>query len=836
MFTRALIADLSDTPLKRAVRLLLVAASVFLASLISMGFSNHGARITPVWLGNAVALAFCLKTPPRRWPELLLAAYVANVAAAALSGDALPLALALSACNAFETGLCAVLLHRLVGPEMDLTRRRDLMLFVGAAIVAAAASAWLASAWMGLLQPSVAVMNVSVWTMADAIGLIMVTPLFLMAADVRAQLKARPLTARRLAPLALLAVVTVWVFSQETYPTFFLIPPIWAVAAVELEFLGLTVGAVIVGAVAVVATGMGRGPVMMIRADEVHRLTLLQFSIAFSTVTLLQFTSEVVQRRRLTQSLEAMHRQAEKRRAGAVESHRRAQMAESVAGLGYWRIDLKSDAIDWSPQIYSLFGLPRSLPPQRGTIADLIHPEDLEQAKAGFRRIVETGEPQHTEARIITPDGAVKVLRSWSTAELDADGKVAAVFYVMMDVTEQRRTESELRQARDAAEQAVAVKAEFLANMSHELRTPLTSIIGFTALAQAEAEMPETVRHCIDRVSVASKGLLILVNDVLDFSKLEAGEIRFSPRAMSVVDLSREVLDMFGAEALGKGVGLELERFETVPEALALDPDRLRQILINLVGNAIKFTDAGKVSLNLVYAAGHLHVSVIDTGPGISADRRSSLFQRFSQVDGSSTRSYGGTGLGLAICKGLVEAMDGEIGVDTEEGKGSRFWFELPAPVVDAVEAAAATASVAALHLGNRFLVVDDNRANRDLVRAILSSLGAEIAEAADGLEAVDTAMELPFDVILMDLRMPGLNGEEAVARIRQGGPNANCPILAFSASADPGQEEQLRRAGFDGCLIKPFTLTDIISAIEAALAAPKDDGQTEVRTHVRPA
>jgi CheY-like chemotaxis protein len=246
------------------------------------------------------------------------------------------------------------------------------------------------------------------------------------------------------------------------------------------------------------------------------------------------------------------------------------------------------------------------------------------------------------------------------------------------------------------------------------------------------------------------------------------------------------------------------------------------------VGNAVKFTAEGGVTLQLGYdaAAGLLSAAVVDTGPGISPDRRSQLFQRFSQVDGSSTRTFGGTGLGLAICKGLIEAMvieamGGDIGVDTAPGRGSRFWFEIPTMEVDPVEAAAASASVSALSLGNRFLVVDDNRANRDLVRAILATLGADIVEASNGLEGVQAAMELPFDVILMDMRMPGLSGEEAVAEIRKGGPNADCPIIAFSASADGGQMEHLRRMGFDGCLPKPFTLTDLIRAVESALAPP---------------
>ena len=821
MFTRAIVADISDTPLRRALRALLVTACVLLAATASLSFSSHGERVTPVWLANAFALAFCLKNPPRRWPEILAAAFLGNVGADLMAGDSLPISLCLSACNGVEVELCAVILARLIGDEMDLTRRRDLLIFLAASTISATASAVLGAFVLGLIKGEAILLDVSVWTLADAVGLIMVTPILLMLADVRAQLRARPVTALRLAPLVLLTAVTAAVFSQERYPLFFLIPPLWAVAAAELELLGLTAGAVIVSAISIGATYAGYGPAMLVKGDEIQRMAVLQVFIAFSTVVMLQFTSSVVQRRRLTQSLEVMNRQAETRRAGAVEDHRRAQMAESVAGLGYWRIELKTQAIDWSSQIYTLFGLPRSEAPRQGAITELIHPDDLPQARAAFQHIVATGEPQHMEGRIITRDGRLRVIRSWSTAERDENGQIVAVLYVMMDVTDQRRVESELRQARDAAEQAAEVKAEFLANMSHELRTPLTSILGFTALASAEREMPQTVRHYIDRVTVASKALLTLVNDVLDFSKLEAGEIRLAPRPVDMTALCREVLDLFYEQASAKGIDLTFTPSITVPDTVALDSDRLRQVLINLVGNAVKFTSQGGVMLALDYDGDteRLSASVTDTGPGISEERRSALFQRFSQIDGSSTRTFGGTGLGLAICKGLIEAMEGQIGVETSEGQGSRFWFEVPATAVDPVQAADASATVAALSLGNRFLVVDDNRANRDLVRAILASLGAEIVEAADGLEGVKAAMELPFDVILMDMRMPGMNGEEAVAEIRRGGPNAGCPIIAFSASADPGQMDHLRRLGFDSCLPKPFTLPDLIQAVQTALA-----------------
>jgi PAS domain S-box-containing protein len=819
----------------RVLRLLATAVGVWLAAMISRA-AAHGAPVAPVWIADAVTLAALLKAGPGRRAETLAAGWTGGVAATLMTGLPLPIALCFPAFNVLSVALCALLLGRVTEGDLDLTRRRDLIAFIFGSMATGMISGGGATLLFGLTSTGPQLQNLPVRALADAVGLIMVTPLLLLSGDIRAQLLARKIGLRGVFPLALLAAVTFSVCWQTRYPLMFLILPTWAYAAAELELVGLTVGAVIVGGLSLALTAAGRGPVAASPTDPLRQILLMQAFGAFSMVAMLEFTAGVIQRRRMTQSLEALNREAERRRASAVEGSRRAQMAEAIAGLGYWRMDLKTGVVDLSPQVYVLFGLPRGANPQSVSLSELIHPEDRPAAEAAFRRICATGEAQHAEGRVITQDGRLRIIRSWSTAEFDDAGAVTAVMYVLMDVTDQRRVESELRQARDAAEQAATVKAEFLANMSHELRTPLTSILGFTSLAAAEAEMSDTVRRYIDRVSVASKALLTLVNDVLDFSKLEAGEIRFELKPVDVGVLARETIDMFGQQAAAKGVSLGLDLADGLPPAVAVDADRLRQVLINLVGNAVKFTAEGGVTLELGYDsdAGLLSAAVTDTGPGIEADRRSQLFQRFSQVDASSTRTFGGTGLGLAICKGLIEAMGGEIGVETKVGKGSRFWFEIPARAVDPVAAASASASAAALSLGNRFLVVDDNRANRDLVRAILATLGADIVEASDGYEGVKAAMELPFDVILMDMRMPGLSGEEAVAEIRRQGPNSACPIIAFSASADPRQIEQLRMLGFDGCLPKPFTLTDLIEAVEQALKPPGSPAspEAELRSH----
>jgi len=411
------------------------------------------------------------------------------------------------------------------------------------------------------------------------------------------------------------------------------------------------------------------------------------------------------------------------------------------------------------------------------------------------------------------------------TPVLDPDGRVVGFNDVVRDVTERKMLEAELRAARVEAESAASAKGEFLATMSHELRTPLTSVIGFAALAAEQADVSEETERYIGRVRDASRALLSVVNDILDFSKLEAGQINFQPQPINPVALARATLDLVTPQASAKNLRLVLDIDEINNDlTIALDPDRLRQVLFNLVGNAVKFTDTGSVTLGLHYdyAICELTMTVTDTGPGIGREKQGCLFKRFSQVDGTITRAKGGTGLGLAICKGIVEAMSGTIGVESAVGVGSRFWFRIPAPL-------AGRASQEPDHVtdfeqlsGAQILIVDDHAANRELARLFLSAIGVDVVEADGGEEGVRLALQQPFDVILMDMRMPVLDGPGALNQIRAGqGPNVATPILAFTADVDAAQALQLHGIGFQGVISKPVEPNALFAGVLAALADP---------------
>ena len=386
--------------------------------------------------------------------------------------------------------------------------------------------------------------------------------------------------------------------------------------------------------------------------------------------------------------------------------------------------------------------------------------------------------------------------------------------WILDDVTERNAIQAELVEARDRAEVAANTKAQFLANMSHELRTPLTAIIGFSGLLSGHESLPPQARHWVARVDEASKALLAIVNDVLDFSKLEDGGVTLDLEPFDPRKLAADSAALVGDQAERKAITLDIEVHADVPAFVLGDTGRIRQVLLNLLSNAVKFTAKGAVKVQIYPVWDRMRFAVSDTGIGIPDEAVSQLFQRFVQADGSISRKFGGTGLGLAISKRLVEMMGGEIGVDSRLGEGSTFWFTVPLPEAGPCAPAMIETEIEQAG-GITVLLVEDAEANQELVTTILRAAGIEVDVAGHGGEAVEAMRLKSYDLVLMDVHMPVMGGVEATRVIRGlGGDAAETPIIALSANVMAEQVEQYRRAGMDAHLGKPINPRDMLSMI----------------------
>jgi len=512
--------------------------------------------------------------------------------------------------------------------------------------------------------------------------------------------------------------------------------------------------------------------------------------------------------RDITQHVEALDRLR--------ESEERFQLAINGSDDGIWDWKPDTDEMFVSPRAHELLGYSKGDPPaaSMSDLTGMIHPDDTTPTMEAMNAHLTKRTPYRVNHRFKMKDGAYRWFRTRAQAIWDENGRPTRMAGSVSDI-------DDLVRATKDAETANMLKSQFLANMSHEIRTPMNGVMGMAQLL-LRTPLDEKQTRFVNMLLSSSRSLLALINDILDLSKIESG----------LMTLNEDTIDMKEtiAVAMERTEGLVAQRNLKVSATIAPsclgafhgDPNRIGQVLVNLLGNAIKFTEEGSVALEVAPSADQMvRFSVRDTGPGIPPDQLKAIFERFRQGDGSSTRKHGGTGLGLAISSELVNLMKGKMGVDSTVGAGSTFWFELPlrlARSAYATDAGATDGGENAL-AGLRALVAEDNAMNRALITEMLESFGVRPHVVANGREALEALERETFDVALMDIQMPEMNGDVAIRTIRESGrPYAAIPIVVVTADAMKGMEEQYLKLGADAYVAKPIDIGQLSRAINAVV------------------
>jgi signal transduction histidine kinase/CheY-like chemotaxis protein len=516
------------------------------------------------------------------------------------------------------------------------------------------------------------------------------------------------------------------------------------------------------------------------------------------------------------------------------------QMAGQMSKVGAWRVEWRTRQVIWSEEVYRIHEMPFDYSP---TVTDGIAfyaPDHRVTISDAFETCMAEGKPFDVEVELITATGRRLWVRVMGRAEHE-NGKLQRVFGTLQDITASKQAlielhenkvtlmksvaqEQELARRAQAAERA---KGEFLAVMSHEIRTPLNGVIGMTSVL-ADTPLNELQSDCVSTIQTSGEALLTVINDILDFSKIESGKMNLEKRSFSVAQCVEEAVDLFVVQIRKKKLETAYLIAPEVPASLIGDSNRLRQILINLLGNAIKFTERGEIIINVQCQKRddqgfHLLFSVTDTGIGITREGIGKLFQSFQQVDSSTTRRYGGTGLGLAISKRLAELMGGTMWVESEPGAGSTFFFNA---VLDAAPTLGAVGATDGPGLKSASaLIVDDNDTNRRMLDAQLKAWGMTTVSVASGRDALAKLAEAKFDVVLLDLQMPGMDGVTLAREIRK---SSEVPLILLSSSG----EVEVGEAGnlFQHQIPKPIKQSVLRDVLEQVTGATREKKKSVTR------
>lgn len=515
-------------------------------------------------------------------------------------------------------------------------------------------------------------------------------------------------------------------------------------------------------------------------------------------------------------------------------SESRLAEAQRMAKIGNWELNVEKQSMFCSDEIFNILELEeKQMPPSMEFFLNFVHHEDHPIVEKFWLEALK-GNTVKSDYRVITRKGSSRYAHSQANPVKNPNGQVIRVFGTTQDITERKLAEQEISNAKTLAENSMKVREVFLANMSHEIRTPMNAILGFTRLLY-ETNPSQEQKGFIDAIHFSGENLLVIINDILDLSKIQSGKMTIEKCEFNLHELLTGIIAIIRPKAQEKGLKLITKIDQHIPSTIKGDPVRLNQVLTNLISNAIKFTPKGSVTLEINSTASEnqdvlLEFKVKDTGIGIPVDKQSQIFENFVQASNDTTRKYGGTGLGLAIVKNLVELQDGKVSVHSQPNAGSTFTVHLP---FEKVDHEIVQLSPQAFHQNESFeqlrgvsvLVVEDNAVNQLLVKKVLEKPGCQIDIASNGVEAITLIKSKKYDVVLMDIQMPEMDGYEATTYIRAhlAQPLCNIPIIAMTAHAFGSDITRCIATGMNDYISKPFKAEDLYAKMIKYLMADDD-------------
>ena len=833
----------------------LVVGGIFgLLAWLGISLTRGDGRIAVVWLPNAFLIAVLMRGGDKLGWSFVLSALFGNISANLLSGDALATACSLALINSLEICMVWIIMRRLGIPRPDMDNLRDLFAFSGVGgILAPVIAGLLAAAFLGGSSWEAALQVLLKWAISDGLGVLLLSPTMMIFYDAWVRWKnsdpdhhqssGTVNSIQWIAILSLGLTISLLVFGQNLAPALFLIAPVVLLHAFRLGSLGTAICTLQIAIIGTIFTAREMGPVHLFEASVQAQLITLQLFLFCCFCVGLPVSAALAAKDKIREALK--------------ESMTRSKLIAQAAPIGMFQANAEGKLIYVNEGVCDMMDMSQEYLIENGTMASFGDPAPWDDQLLG-RKTEYSGHPRKLQIPYTDSDGNITWLETLDVPELGKKGNIKDYTGVVIDITESKELEENLISARRHAEAAADSKSRFLANMSHEIRTPMNGVLGFTQLL-LDSELTDEQRQQTEMILDSGNAMMRLLNDILDISKIEAGQAKVNLEPVDIAHVLNSCVKLMAPTAEHKGISLKTDIQDSVPDFIVGDHHYLRQIVLNLLGNAVKFTEQGGITLAASTDIGPdeaqwISIEVQDTGIGISPERQQAIFAPFEQAENDTAEQFGGSGLGLTISQQLAALMEGDLSVSSTPGEGTTFTLRFPAQLPEDesktesedmdmenedmdIELLSKPLPENNQEMCDRpkahLLLVEDHDINQILISAMTERLGYETTLAIDGADAVakiDAAAQAgnPFDLVLMDVQMPVMDGFQATRMIRTSGITPeSLPIIAITANAFSDDIEGCLAAGMQAHIAKPVMIDKLKAILETWI--PSGDPEPDI-------